>query len=161
MGIELTPVDAWFVSKRLHSSFPINRKKRIELDKEIYVWLDKDLKFVVEFSNGTRKVYIVKKGYRFDGASIPKIFQWLIGPSLGGPYEAPACGHDILCESKEMNSYNAGLVFNFLMDDVDIARWRRKIMWVTVRNLCQPIQNSYSTEKISFAREHLVIESHQ
>lgn len=154
---EVYPADAWFVDRRLVSSFPIHRKNQIKEDGEAHVWLEQDLRFIVQFSNGKRKKYTIKKGYHFDGASIPKLGQFVIGPALGGSYEGPACAHDILCESKEMNAWNAGLVFNHLMDSVNVAGWRRKIMWVAVRRICQPIQNKYSKETISFAKNHLEV----
>ena len=154
---EVRPIDAWFVDRRLHSSFPIHRRNQIREDGEAYVWLDDDLSFVVNFSDGTKKKYRIRKGYKFDGASIPKLAQWLIGPPLGGPYEAPACAHDILCESKEMNAWDAGLVFNFLMDSVNVAGWRRTLMWWAVRRVCQLIQDRYSDEVHQFARDHLEV----
>lgn len=155
-SIDIT--DGWFIEKRFKSSFPLNRRSQIKEDGEAHVWLEEDLCFILQFSDGSRKKYRIKKGYHFDGASIPKVFQWLIGPALGGSYEGPACAHDILCESKEMRSWLAGAAFNVLMDSVGVASWRRAVMWRAVRRFCQVIQNRYPEKIVMFARDHLEVE---
>lgn len=158
----MRPVDAWFVGgedARVSTSYPLYRKRQIKQDGKSYVWLDESLSWIVEYSDGSREKFTALPGYKFDGASIPKIFQWFIGPALGGAYEPAACGHDITCESKHLDAWGAGLVFKFLSADIEVARWRIKSMWVAVRRMCQPLQNRYSKEKVAFALEHLKVES--
>ena len=152
-----TPTDAWFIDEYIHQKSPINRAEQIARDGETKVELTDDCSFIVEFNGATRMKFRVKKGYRFDGASIPKIFQWLIGPPLGGSYEAAALAHDMLCESKKLDAWGAGLAFYYLMRSTGVAWWRMRYMWKAVRRFCQPIQDRYPAAVTAFALEHLEV----
>lgn len=152
------PADAWFVDERVYTSYPIHRHEQIEKDGEAHVWLVAELRFVVEFNTGIRNKYTIKQGYHSDGASKPFWAHWLVGPRIGSDDEPAAFAHDILCESRVMNSVDAGEVFKLLMDHIGVSWWKRRIMWRTVRHLCQPIQDGYPNAVVEFANEHLEVE---
>jgi len=45
-------------------------------------------------------IFIIKKGFTFDGASIPRILWTTIGCPFGASYTKPACLHDALYATK-------------------------------------------------------------
>lgn len=154
------PIDAWFVKgedgePRVYTSYPVYRREQIRKDGEAKVWLEKDLAFIVQFSDGTKKRYTIKAGYSSDGVSKPWFAKLFLGPSIGGDDEPPAIAHDILCESLEMDAGDAGAVFCHLMEDVKVPWIKRRLQWRSVQAFCQPIQNRYGPDVVQFAVEHL------
>lgn len=77
-------------------------------------------------------------GYRFDGASIPKIAWAIIGAPFDPQFCLAACMHDWYCEhSHEAGDYQARVigdaVFFALLAKAKVPRWRRVLMYLAVR----------------------------
>jgi hypothetical protein len=77
-------------------------------------------------------------GYRFDGASIPRLAWSIIGAPFDPSYCLAACIHDWYCEhSHEIGDYQARVigdaVFFSLLKKAGVSRWRRIAMYLAVR----------------------------
>lgn len=69
----------------------INKKPFINL-----LDLNVDLK---DFRNDKGYNFLIKKGYTWDGATIPRIFWRLIGSKTDNKFLIPSLIHDVLCEN--------------------------------------------------------------
>ncbi|HPT70889.1 MAG TPA: DUF1353 domain-containing protein [Candidatus Cloacimonadota bacterium] len=78
--------------KRVHISNDHTEGYWLIFRKTIYN-LEKEFKFVIEFSNGKKIEVTIKEGFKFDLASTPKAIWWLY-PPMDDRYAAPATGHD-------------------------------------------------------------------
>ena len=79
----------------------------------------------------------VPKGFEWDGSSIPKAAQWIIGKPMG-KYALAALLHDWLYCSRLLGDNKKGRkkadeLFLLVMDQLDIAWWRRKAKYRAVR----------------------------
>ena len=77
-------------------------------------------------------------GYRFDGASIPRIAWSIIGAPFSPDYCLAACVHDWYCEhSHETDNYQARVigdaVFFALLTKAGVSKTRRVLMYLAVR----------------------------
>ncbi len=80
----------------------------------------------------------IPAGYRFDGASIPRLAWSVIGAPFDPQYCLAACVHDYYCEhSHESGDYQARVigdaVFFALLAKANVPRWRRVLMYLAVR----------------------------
>lgn len=92
---------------------------------------------VIDFILPNGEVCRVPKGFLWDGASIPKATQWLIGKPIG-KYSLGALLHDWLYASRILgNTKEARLkadeLFYQVMEQLDISWWKRKLMYRAVR----------------------------
>lgn len=105
--------------------------------KEQWRVLTKDLK--VKYKG---KTYTIPKGFEWDGASIPKLFQGLL-PKHGMKYDRGACIHDWFCniadallrtkEFKESRKF-ADVLFNEVMKLDQVKFYRRIPIYTSVRS---------------------------
>lgn len=91
----------------------------------------------IDFVLNTGSVARVPKGFLFDGASIPKWAQWLIGKPMG-KYALSALLHDWLYASRVLgdNKYGrtqADRIFSECLRAQRISGWRRRAMYSAVR----------------------------
>jgi hypothetical protein len=80
-------------------------------------------------------VVSVPKGYKTDGASIPR-FAWpIVGPPLYVPYFPASIIHDYLCDTADTYEQRvlADAVFFLLLQRLHIEVWRRTVMYLAVR----------------------------
>ncbi len=79
---------------------------------------------------------MIPKGYRFDGASIPRLLWSVIGSPFEPDLMVAACVHDWYCEHTA-DSYQSRVigdaVFFFLLTEAGVAHWRRVLMYLGVR----------------------------
>ena len=80
----------------------------------------------------------IPTGYRFDGASIPRLAWSIIGAPFDPQYCLAACIHDWYCEhSHEIGDYQARVigdaVFFALLKKAGVPHWRRVLMYMAVR----------------------------
>ena len=80
----------------------------------------------------------IPAGYRFDGASIPRLAWSIIGAPFNPDFCLAACCHDWYCEhSHELGDYQARVigdaVFFALLKRAGVAKWRRILMYFAVR----------------------------
>ena len=79
----------------------------------------------------------IPKGYRWDGATIPRMFWRLIGSKTDPRFLIPSMVHDILCENKHYVNYNrylADKVFERLLYIADVPAFTRWLMFHSVDN---------------------------
>ena len=73
----------------------------------------------------------IPKGYCFDGASIPKFFQRIIGAPTDNSFLIAALVHDQLCENHHyiMNDREFSTeVFNVLLESSKVGKFKRFLM---------------------------------
>lgn len=73
----------------------------------------------------------IHKGYCFDGASIPKFFQRIIGAPTDNSFLIAALVHDVLCENHNYIMSDRKLsteVFNALLETSKVGKFKRFLM---------------------------------
>jgi len=112
------------------------------------------LKLLQAFSYGK---YTVKKGYIFDGASIPRAFWRFIGHPFSYKYIRSALIHDILCESEIIPREDTDKLFREMLAKDRIEKWKISLMFRAVRASAWWTNNEHSPEVARFALKHLKI----
>lgn len=86
--------------------------------------------FLVESTrmNDTLKI---EAGYKTNGASIPRVFWWILSP-FDPRYMEEATIHDNLCDKKQYDRADAWFK-QLLIDNSDIAMWHRKVFIASVK----------------------------
>lgn len=105
--------------------------KRPFLNKEEFTIVLFDLK------RNRRYSFKAKKGYIWDGASIPWVAWRLIGAKTDPRFLVPSLVHDLLCENHEFvgnDRYFADKVFERLLFVSGVPAWKRWTMFHTVDN---------------------------
>ena len=75
----------------------------IEIIEEKPLVLCNHIEVYLEDKKKNKKYYfMIPSGYRYDGASIPRLFWRLIGSKEDVRFQIPALIHDVLCETKIM-----------------------------------------------------------
>lgn len=80
---------------------------------------------------------LFERGYRWDGATIPRGFRWLIGAKGDPSFLLPSMVHDKLCEHHEFiknNRYLSSLIFKELLLACDVSELKANIMFCAVDN---------------------------
>ncbi len=90
--------------------------------------LEQDLKV-----NTSQGVVIIPKGFRTDGASIPKIFWPIIGHPFSGDFAVAAVVHDYLYTFQHGTRKDADQIFKELMIRYGTYKWKVKLMYPSVR----------------------------
>jgi hypothetical protein len=96
-----------------------------------------DTTAIIDFILPNGRVVRIPKGFQWDGASIPKWAQAIIGKPMG-KYALAALLHDWLYQSLILGKSNKGRkradeLFYTVMEQLDISWWRRKAMYRAVR----------------------------
>ncbi len=73
---------------------------------------------------------VVPAGFQTDFASVPRFFWRVLPPT--GEYGIAAVIHDWLYQSKSVSKREADLVFLAAMQELNVAGWKRKIMFNAV-----------------------------
>lgn len=128
----------FFVSK-VSTLKPFNDKKRpwIKTGKKIEGFDQYVTTAIIDFILPSGKVCRVPKGFLWDGASIPKFAQKIIGKPMGD-YALAGLLHDWLYSSRilgnnERGRKEADKLFLLAMKCLNISWWRRKLMYRAVR----------------------------
>lgn len=88
-----------------------------------------------EYKGKEYKEYIViPSGYRWDGASIPRVFNWLIGAKLAPEFALASMVHDHLYEMLYPKPTADAIFFELLRETKfkDIPPWKEKCMFAAV-----------------------------
>lgn len=96
----------------------------------------KDLKVAIKYNNNTYN-FDIPKGYKWDGATIPKFFWRIVGSSTQPEFLIASCIHDILCENHNYIDNNrnlSSLVFKELLLEAGVGKIKAKIMYLAVDN---------------------------
>jgi len=79
----------------------------------------------------------IPKGYRWDGATIPRMFWRLVGAKTDPRFLIPSMVHDVLCENKfyvNNDRYLADKVFERLLFVANVPAFTRWLMFHSVDN---------------------------
>ena len=82
-------------------------------------------------------MFTIDKGYRWDGATIPRFAWRIIGSKTDSKFLIPSMIHDVLCENKNLVNYDryfADKVFERLLSVSNVSSWRRWLMFHTMDN---------------------------
>ena len=86
---------------------------------------------LVNKKNNKEYSFQIPKGYCYDGASIPRLFWRIVGPSTDNRFLIPALIHDVLCEHHEYiendRSFSTN-VFNSLLEGSGVCGIKRFFM---------------------------------
>ena len=98
---------------------------------------DKKIRFVVEEIDGNKTTvhnvdYELKKYYLWDGASIPKRTQWLIGRPTDKEFRVASLFHDLGYENRETRVLQ-DVVFYYLLCMSPVPYWKADLMYKAVR----------------------------
>ena len=77
---------------------------------------------------------IVKKGFDFDGASIPQALWSVYGNPLSGKFRIAALVHDALYASQKLPREVADAIFLDLMKQHEVGYLKRQTMYYAVRS---------------------------
>ena len=81
--------------------------------------------------------FSIPKGYRWDGATIPRMFWRLVGAKTDPRFLIPSMVHDVLCENKNYvngDRYLADKVFERLLFVAGVPAFTRWLMFHSVDN---------------------------
>lgn len=79
--------------------------------------------------------FTIPKGYKWDGASIPRLFWRLIGSKTDSAFLIPSLVHDVLCENHSYvgnDRYFADKVFERLLYVAGVSAFNRWLMFHSV-----------------------------
>ena len=117
-----------------------------------YKWFEVQADFEYHVgSESSLDIIYIKKGFKTDGASIPKPFWSLIGGPLGR-YAPAAVPHDRLYRFQTRSRREADRIFLEAMDVLGVPWWKRRSMWLAVRVAAWRPWNRYKKEIEDTAR---------
>lgn len=74
-------------------------------------------------------IFTIKKGFVFDGASIPRVLWSSVGCPFGGLYTKPACLHDVLYATHLFSKEQSDLIFLEAMKSCDVEERLRETIY--------------------------------
>lgn len=86
------------------------------------------------FKNQVPRYLQVPKDYVFDGASIPKILQPMLGKKDSPEFLLAACVHDFLYWNFDMDRRMADETFYHLLRASGVSNWKAAIFYLGVRS---------------------------
>jgi hypothetical protein len=136
---------------RKSNKVAIGQAVGVHLDKRNFL-LTKDL--VISF-DGLK--FTIKKGYITDGASIPPIFEPIVGNRFQGEVLSCAVFHDILYETELYSRHCADNNFKYLMRKNGVSWLKRNLFWLAVRLFGGSVQKRHTVGSVENARQYLQI----
>ena len=108
-----------------------------ELQKQIKEkpYLNKKRAIFNVFYENDQYCLLFEKGYRWDGATIPKGFRWIVGQKGDPCFLLASMVHDKLCEHHEFiknNRYLSSLIFRELLIACGVSEFKANIMFNAV-----------------------------
>ena len=94
--------------------------------------LDYDVEVSIRYASMPRKIMTIKKGYVFDGASIPPVFWDLIGEPDDTDFIEAALVHDYLY-GRRYNRAVADQIFKEFLIREGVWSFKATLMWAAVR----------------------------
>lgn len=86
---------------------------------------------LIDRVKGRTYQFDIPKGYCYDGASIPRFFQRVIGAPTDNSFLISSLCHDILCENPQYIDYDRQFsteVFNVLLESSKVCKIKRFLM---------------------------------
>ena len=128
-------VDIYFdIIPRVGIRYPVNSDSTTDkLAKKKYPFINKRVLSVrlIDKRKDITYGFTIKRGYCFDGASIPRFFWRVIGSNTDNTFLIAALVHDILCENHNYVNYDrefSTIVFNALLEAAEVPSLRRFVM---------------------------------
>lgn len=112
------------IKKEIIEKLPFENQKDLKV-----VLIDKTFLYEYDFT--------IKKGYCWDGATIPRIFWRLIGAKTDPKFLIPSLIHDVLCENHDYvdnDRYFSTIVFERLLYVSKVGPFSRWLIKHTVDN---------------------------
>lgn len=98
----------------------------------------KDLRVrLIDYNKSKTYEFVIPKDYKWDGASIPRMFWRLIGAKTDPRFLIPSLIHDVLCENHSFvnnDRYFADKVFERLLYVSGVPAFNRWLMFHSVDN---------------------------
>jgi len=101
---------------------------------------------------------IVKKGFLFDGASIPRIFWLTTGYPMAPGFQAAGLGHDAAYAAELLTRKMADDVFHWCLRQDGVNAYTAYKMWLGVRIGGWRPWGRHTPESIADARELCILE---
>ena len=101
---------------------------------------------------------IVKKGFDFDGASIPQALWSVYGNPLSGKFRIAALVHDALYVSQKLPRELADAIFLDLMKQHEVGYMKRQTMYYAVRSAGWYVWRRNTKEEIETYKEFINVE---
>ena len=137
-----------------HMLEPLPSMTQAEKDLvELYPFINCTSLKVALFDKSKQKMYkfTVPKQYRYDGATIPRLFWFVIGSKTNPKFRTPSMIHDYLCSNKYVIDFDrkfSSKVFRALLEVAGVKKWRRNLMY-----LCVDIFQSFQDWGLNWSRE--------
>lgn len=100
----------------------------------------------------------VKKGFDFDGASIPQALWSLYGNPLSGKFRIAALVHDALYASETFTRELADNIFLDLMKQDEVGYIKRQTMYYAVRSAGWYVWNCHEKVEVKKYKEFIDVE---
>ena len=97
----------------------------------------------------------VKKGFDFDGASIPQSLWGVYGNPLSGKFRIAALVHDALYASQKLPREVADAIFLDLMKQHEVGYMKRQTMYYAVRSAGWYVWRRNTKEEIETYKEFI------
>ena len=94
----------------------------------------------------------VKKGFKFDGASIPKLFWNVIGSPFTGKYRVAALIHDGLYAAEAYERDICDIIFLEIMKEHGVSWLKRHTMYMAVRAGGWAVWKTHTTQSVEKAK---------
>ena len=79
--------------------------------------------------------FTINKSFRWDGATIPKMFWFIIGSKTNPKFRNPSLIHDYMCNNKSCVDFRRNFssrVFKAMLKVAGVKFWRRELMYICV-----------------------------
>ena len=100
----------------------------------------------------------VKKGFDFDGASIPQALWSVYGNPLSGKFRIAALVHDALYASAELPREVDDAIFVDLMKQHEVGYLKRKTMYYAVRSVGWYVWRGHEESEVKKYKEFINVE---
>lgn len=123
---------------RLHIRYalPSDTEEEVKDIKKFPFINCKNLKVTIKDTNKTYS-FDIPKGYKWDGATVPKFFWRIVGSSTQPEFLIASCIHDVLCENHNYIDNNRNLsskIFKELLLIAGVSKIKAQIMYLSVDN---------------------------
>lgn len=115
---------------------PMNTEDEIkDIQKKPFI-NKKNITYFIKYHGEIYTVFI-RKGYTWDGATIPFGFRWMLGGKENPQFLIPSCVHDKICENKYLVGHNrklSSIIFKELLLACGCSKFKAEIMYQAVDN---------------------------
>ena len=115
---------------------PIMTNEEIEDIKKKPFLNKKNVSFFIRHKGDVYTIFI-RKGYSWDGATIPFGVRWILGGKGNPAFLVASCVHDKICENKYLVDHNrelSSLIFKELLLACGCSEFKANIMFLAVNN---------------------------